>query len=169
MLFLEQHLAHLGHHACLACGPGEADAVGQHQRAGGRHQGLGAPHPLHIDGGRVRQRDRLRGMGDDMHPGIRRQFLDAAADGREGRGIAHQQVPVVVHRNHHRAARPADDHGLPGRRLQRPRTGGPIRVEHEIDHQFAALAIEAARRVVAPDGLGVGTGRRQDELHVIVE
>ena len=91
-----------------------------------------------------------------------RQFLQAAADGRQCRFVAGEKIPVEIVGHDERAARAADAEKISGPRLRRPRRRRAIAVQDEIDQPTVCRGIVAARRVVArrrPRRIGGYPGR----------
>ena len=106
---------------------------------------------------------------------------------RERGLVANQQMPVETRGDREGAARTADSKILPYLCLRRPRRGRSRLMQRELDIELACFAVISARSEVACDwprlvvrehrairaGRGhdrlVGSGRRKEDLDVIVE
>ncbi len=98
------------------------------------------------------------------------QLFQAAADGRQRRFVADQQVPIEIVRHDEGTAWPADLQRLPGGGLRGPLRRGTGLVQREVHRERAGRRIVAAGRVVA-HGRRLGAvlaGRREEQLDVIV-
>ncbi len=78
-----------------------------------------------------------------------RQFLKAAADRRQRRLIADEEIPVEIVGHDERAARTADAEEMTRSSLRGPRCRRSIAVQHEVDGERIGGGIVVARRVIA--------------------